>query len=122
MNAKLEAIADKAAEALRGLIKEGEPKILESWDEVVEEAQAQETEPKLKLGFAITLDLDKSAAVYDLSFSVRYKLTTSGVIPDPNQPELPDLGTVTITGCGTTVTCTSADLKRAGERLARGGK
>lgn len=88
MNPKLKAIAEKAAADLLALIKDGEDKILEAWNQCEEEAQANETKPKFKLGLSITLDLDKDAMETALSFGIKHKLTMDCTIPDPSQPDL----------------------------------
>jgi len=86
---KLEAIGHKAATNLVNLISDAHVDILAAWDGCIAEAQAQETKPKLKLSYAITLDLDKNCADYDLSFGVRHKLSLTSPIPDPAQATLP---------------------------------
>lgn len=89
MNSKLEAIAQKASDDLRQLVKEGESKILEAWNACEEEAQDNEAKPKFKLGLAITLDLDRDTMETALSFGIKHKLCIATVIPDPNQIPLP---------------------------------
>ena len=88
-NAKLESIAARAAEDIRQLIGEAEDKLLEAWQACEVEAQEQETKPVFKIGFGISLDLDKDQMETALTFGVRHKLTIGRGIPDPNQPELP---------------------------------
>jgi hypothetical protein len=88
MNPKLKAISDEAAENLKAYCKEHEEKILEAWHSVEQEANENEESPKFKLGFAITLDLDKNTMENALTWSVRYKASGSMEIPDPNQPDL----------------------------------
>ena len=86
---KLHAIAEQAAIQLRNLVAEAHADILAAWDGCIAEAKAQETKPKLKLSYAITLDLDKNEADYGLTFGVRHKLTITAPIPDPAQGTLP---------------------------------
>jgi|PlaIllAssembly_1097288.scaffolds.fasta_scaffold85189_2 hypothetical protein len=98
---KLNAIAEQAAIQLRNLVAEAHADILAAWDGCIAEAEAQETKPKLKLAFSITLDLDGGKACYDLSFGIRHKLTITAPIPDPSQATLPldtsaDAPTVTL--------------------------
>lgn len=88
MNPKLKAIADKAASDLIQLITDGEEKILDAWNNCEEEAQAQESTPKFKLGIALVLDLDKDTMQTSLSFGVKHTLTIAGGIPDPAQIEI----------------------------------
>lgn len=89
MNSKLAAIGEQAALDLQAFIKEGEKKILEAWAEAEQQAELEETHPKLKLGFAITLDLDKDHMETALSFGVKYKLSKDYEIPDQDQVKLP---------------------------------
>lgn len=96
MNEKLSAIAAKAADDLRQLVKEGNEKILEAWTAAEEQAVLDDGKPKFKLNFGITLDLDKDTMETDLSWSVKHHLSVSSQIPDPNQAELPIEETVTI--------------------------
>lgn len=81
MNPKLQAIAELGASQLQLFIQTG--------DAVVEEAQIQDTAPKLKIGFSIGLDLDKDSMETALTFGVRHKLSAACSIPDPNQAKLP---------------------------------
>lgn len=85
MNEKLQAIANKAAADLIALVTDGEKKILEAWEQVEEEAVANDTNPKFKMGIAITLDLAKDQMETCLSFGVKHKLTANCTIPDPAQ-------------------------------------
>ncbi len=88
MNQKLNAIAVVAAADLQAFVKEAEDKITEAWNACVEEAQGQETKPKLKLSFGITLDLDADKMETALTFGVKYKLSADKQIPDPDQMKL----------------------------------
>lgn len=87
-NTKLKAIAERAASDLAGLLNDGEDKILEAWREAEEQAGDDE-HPKLKLGYTVTLDLDKNHMESVLSFGIKYKLSCDSEIPDPNQVKLP---------------------------------
>lgn len=89
MNAKLNAIAASAADDLKAFVIEAEDKILEAWAAAEEEAQAEETTPKLRLGFSITLNLDRGNMETKLSFGVKHTLSAASEIPDPNQASLP---------------------------------
>lgn len=112
MNEKLKAIANKAATDLIALVTDGEKKILEAWDQVAEEAIANESSPKFKMGIAITLDLEKDAMETCLSFGVKHKLTANCTIPDPNQPEF-----VTISTGGKSVTVTGEQFSKAAKGM-----
>ena len=89
MNPKLSAIGALAAGNLQRFISESSGDILKAWDATVEEAQANETNPKLMLSFSIKLDLEKDTIETALAFSTRYKLSACDHIPDPNQGVLP---------------------------------
>lgn len=88
MKEQLRAIAEKAGFHLVDLINDGEAEILKAWAAVAREAALQEVGPKLKLGFTITVDIDKQVVDYDLSWSVRHKLSVSDKMEDPKQEKL----------------------------------
>ena len=88
MKEQLRAIAEKAGFHLVDLINDGEAEILKAWAAVAREAALQEVGPKLKLGFTITVDIDKQVVDYDLSWSVRHKLSVSDKLEDPKQEKL----------------------------------
>jgi len=88
MKEQLRAIAEKAGFHLVDLIKDGEAEILKAWAAVAREAALQEVGPKLRLGFSITVDIDKQAVDYDLSWSVRHKLSVSDKLEDPKREKL----------------------------------
>ena len=88
MKEQLREIAEKAGFHLIGLINDGETEILKAWAAVAREAALQEVGPKLRLGFSITVDIDKQAVDYDLSWSVRHKLSVSDKLEDPKQEKL----------------------------------
>lgn len=88
MKEQLRAIAEKAGFHLVDLIKDGEAEILKAWAAVAREAALQEVGPKLRLGFSITVDIDKQVVDYDLSWSVRHKLSVSDKMEDPKQEKL----------------------------------
>ena len=88
MNAKLQAIAHKAAQDLIASIMESEDKILAAWHTAEEDAQENETSPKFKLGFSITLDLEADAMESRLMYSTKRSVSITSTIPDQNQMEL----------------------------------
>ena len=88
MNPKLSAISTEAAANLTAFIEEKEDEILKAWDAAVVEAQDQEAKPKFRLGFTITLDLDRDSMETALAWSVRHKVSREQTIPDPEQLEL----------------------------------
>ena len=89
MNVRLEAISKDAAHNLAHLIRENEEEILKAWVEIAKESQLQEDKPKLKLGYAIVLDLDKNKSLHKLSWTITHSREVESEIPDPNQPKLP---------------------------------
>lgn len=88
-NPKLEAIAHDAGKNLKHLISENTVEILAAWAKCEEEGLLNETSPKLRLGFAIIMDLDADKVTHRLSWSVTTVREIEGQIPDPNQLELP---------------------------------
>lgn len=88
-NPKLRAISTAFSYDIPQLISEAEEEILDSWNQCEQEAQDQETAPKFKLGFGVTLDLDKDTMETKLTFGTKHTKTISRAIPDPNQPSLP---------------------------------
>lgn len=118
MNEKLNAIALKASEDLVALIRDAETKLLEAWNAAEEDAQANDTAPRFKIGFAITLDLDKDQMETVLSFGIKHKHSHLQSIPDPGQPELLPEGSVTISAEGTEpITMTNSQFSKAARIL-----
>ena len=89
MNPLLKSIADNASADLAKLIEEGEGDILKAIHNSESEAQLQETTPKFKLSYSISIDLDHSKFTCDLSWSFKQTLSTNHAIEDPNQAPLP---------------------------------
>jgi hypothetical protein len=85
MNQRLETITEKAADDLKGFVRESEAEILDAMRKCAEEAAVQETPMKFKLGLSIAIDLDKNQQENVLSWSVRHKLSATSTIEDPNQ-------------------------------------
>lgn len=113
-NAKLEAIGAKAAELLQASMREAADDILQAWDVAVEEAQANDKDPILAVGFTLKLDLGSNRLETALGFSVRRKFECSAEIPDPNQPDLPMEPKVTVqTGEGPPLELAHAAFKKA---------
>ena len=88
MKEQLRAIGQSAGANLQDLIRSGEVEILKAWAAVAREAALQEVGPKLKLGYTITVDIDKQSVDYDLAWSVRHKLSVSEKLEDPKQEKL----------------------------------
>lgn len=126
MNPKLEAITQQASDNFCKLVADASDDILKSWDAVVEEAQLQESKPKFRLGFTLTLDLDANRMESALTFGVRRKLTADDPIPDPAQLPLAlseDATTVTMTLPGKTpVTVPFEKFTEAADRVLKKSK
>ena len=123
MNPLLENIADIASEDIKRLIKEANDDLLSAIHKMQDEAQLQETAPKFKIAFGISLDFDNHQFDCALSWSVKQSLTTSHAIEDPAQGKLPiekDDSTVTISTPGTKpVTMTAKQFSRAAKVLSK---
>lgn len=118
MNQKLLAIAETAAKDLDAFIRESEEKILEAWSAAEAEALENDAKPKFRLGFTITLDLDKDSMETVLAFGVRHKLSRDQSTPDPSQPELSGVDTVTISSGGKEVTVTGEQFSKAARKMS----
>jgi len=88
MNEKLQAILRMSGENLVKLGTDAEDKILAAWNQAEQDAQENDTKPKFRLGFTVTLDIDADRMESSLSFSTRCKYSVGEVIPDPNQTAL----------------------------------
>ena len=84
-NPKLKAIIEQASDNFCQLALGSADDILASWDAVVEEAALQESKPKFRLAFAVTLDLDANRMESALTFGIRRRLTADDPIPDPQK-------------------------------------
>lgn len=88
MAAFIAVIAEQAKVAM----SEREEDILKAWHENIEEANANEKPfPPLKIAIAATVDIEKAAIQTAISFTAKYTTTVTSPLPDPNQPELPEL-------------------------------
>lgn len=90
MKTKMELIADQAAQELRKLILEAEPRIKAAIDEQLEQRKDAGEEGQLvfKMGYGININLDANKADYKLAFTCRPVFESCKTIPDPNQPDL----------------------------------
>lgn len=120
MNEKLEAIRDASAASFHKLFTEALPDIESAMVAAASEADNQEQEAKLSIGFTVKLNLDKNAIQYRLSFGVKHCLDACEPMPDPNQPALPgtdeDLS-MTITTGDKSVTLSGDDFSKACKRI-----
>jgi hypothetical protein len=87
MNLQLEQIAEKGAENLKTLLHESADKIREAWESALAEAELQETAPRFRLNYQILISPDESKVEYQVSFSIRYKVSVEDELPDPSQPQ-----------------------------------
>jgi|GEM_PF-3143996 len=93
-----EKLVEVAVEHFIALMRESREKIDTAIESILDEAAAHETDPTLKVGFSISLDLDKHQAEFTLAFGLRHKLTSDAEIPDPDQGELVGIDGESVTG------------------------
>lgn len=87
-NEKLAAIGEASARMLQAQIQEMDSEIMAAWAAANAQSLDDDSKPKLKIGFSITLDLDADSLSCVTSVAVRHKIETVETIPDPNQMEL----------------------------------
>ena len=88
MDSFIRTIAEQAAE----LMHERSGDILKAWHENIEEANANEKNfPPLKIGIGATVDLEAGTIETAIRFTATYQSTLKASLPDPDQPELPNL-------------------------------
>ena len=87
-NAKLSAIAEKAATDLIAMVNEKHEEITAAWRACEEEAALSESGQKFRLGLSIALDITKNKMEVALSFGLRRKVSAESTIPDPEQIKL----------------------------------
>lgn len=85
----LDVIASHGGKHLEALMHESQAEIKAALQAAIEEAEAQEIAAKLKMRFAITINVDQQIASYALTFGIQRKYEAAERLPDPNQPELP---------------------------------
>ena len=90
---KLEQIGIDAGERLKALWNESLEEIERGIVAATEESQNQDKEAKFRVGFSITLNLDRNVLLYSLKFSTQHKLDSSSAMPDDNQETLPFIAT-----------------------------
>lgn len=88
MSEKLEAIRDQASSALCRLFTDAIPEMESAIQEVVAQAQEDETAPVFKVAFSIKYDLDKNKITHQLSYTMKHKWECGADVPDPSQPEM----------------------------------
>lgn len=85
---KLHVIAQQAAKYTESLIKDAAEDLESAIAAAVEEAQLDEKEAKLRIGFTHEINMDGNTMTSRLTVSIRKKHEASGELADPNQPEL----------------------------------
>lgn len=86
---KIEAIAERSAESLKGLFLDMAEDIEAAIHAATTQAEEDEKDSiKLTLSHSIVLDLGKNIQEDKLSVSVKHSKSAAGFIPDPQQPEL----------------------------------
>ncbi len=89
-NDRMAQFVETIVAQVRENLTERSEHILKAWQETIAEAVESESDfPKLKLGFATTVDLECSTIETALKFTCSYKSVISTKIPDPNQLTLP---------------------------------
>jgi hypothetical protein len=88
MDSFIEIIINQAREALQ----QRKSDMLRAWHENIEESNANEKKfPPLKLAISAAVDLEAATIETTVRFSATYQSTITSKLPDPEQPELPNL-------------------------------
>jgi hypothetical protein len=88
MDSFIETIVTQAREAMQ----ERSADILRAWHENIEESNANEKKfPPLKLAISAAVDLEAATIETTVRFSATYQSTITSKLPDPDQPEFPNL-------------------------------
>lgn len=86
---RLQSIIQAASEDLIALAEEHEDDILHGIHAITQEAHNNDQEKvKVRLNFAIILDLGEDKQTSALSWTVSHKVEAEHRLPDPNQAEL----------------------------------
>ena len=94
-NERFASFCETLAEQANTVIHERADKMLETWQESMQEATENDEDlPPLKFSLSCSVDLAKNRVETKISFATRYTLTESDELPDPNQPEIPGMETV----------------------------
>ena len=91
-NTRFQQIQTLACMKLREALFDGEKQILKDFADAVDAAHENGDEkfPKLKLSFAIALDVDANELTCDLKWTAPRSISDVVKLDDPNQPELFD--------------------------------
>lgn len=91
-NERMSAFLETITTQVRTALFEREADILRAWQENIEEAGENEKDfPPLKLCLGATVDLEKNTIETVLSFTVKHQSKISESLPDPDQPEFPEV-------------------------------
>jgi hypothetical protein len=91
-NERMSAFLETIISQVRTALFEREFDILKAWQENIEEASENEKDfPPMKLGIGSTVDLEKNTIETVLSFTVKHQSKISEALPDPSQPEFPEV-------------------------------
>jgi hypothetical protein len=88
MDSFIEIIINQAREALQ----QRKSDMLRAWHENIEESQANDKKfPPLNVAIKGGVDLEAATIETTVRFSATYQSTITSKLPDPEQPELPNL-------------------------------
>lgn len=88
MDSFIETIVSQAREAMQ----ERSADILRAWHENIEESQANDKKfPPLNIAIKGCVDLEAATIETTVRFSATYQSTITSKLPDPAQPEFPNL-------------------------------
>ena len=124
-NERMVAFGNEITRQVRELISDRKADILHAWHENIEEAQSNEDKfPPLKLSIAATVDLEGAKIETALTFTTRYKTTTSSPLPDPNQPDLTGFHDAIPSGASVTIEAGghSVEISKISKFTRKGGK
>jgi hypothetical protein len=81
---KIQAIVERSALSFINLMTHKESELLETM-------QGIEEGKSLTISHSLILDLEKNSQKDRVSFSMKHQIEKEGQIPDPDQPELPNV-------------------------------
>jgi hypothetical protein len=88
MDSFIEIIINQAREALQ----QRKSDMLRAWHENIEESQANDKKfPPLNVAIKGAVDLEAATIETTVRFSATYQSTITSKLPDPEQPEFPNL-------------------------------
>jgi hypothetical protein len=91
-NDRMESFIETIVAQAREAMQERSADILRAWHENIEESNANEKKfPPLKLAISAAVDLEAATIETTVRFSATYQSTITSKLPDPEQPEFPNL-------------------------------